>query len=78
MKSNYFLVFLISFFLFACNNKKEVIFPEIKNITESVYASGFIKTKNQYEVFGRINGVIEKVFLKEGMLVRKGDPIFQL
>ena len=52
--------------------------PEIKSITESVYASGFIKSKNQYEVFGTFNGVIEKIFVTEGMRVKKGDTIFQL
>ncbi len=31
----------------ACNSKKEAITPEISNITESVYASGIIKSKNQ-------------------------------
>lgn len=71
-----FLV-LISLAL-SCTNKKETINPEVKNISESVYASGFIKSKNQYEVFGRTNSVIEKIFVTEGMRVKKGDPIFQL
>lgn len=70
-------VILISLAL-SCKNKKITLQPEIKSITESVYASGFIKSKNQYEVFGKSNGVIEKVYVTEGMRVKKGDPIFQL
>ena len=70
-------VILISLAL-SCKNKKITLQPEVKSITESVYASGFIKSKNQYEVFGKSNGVIEKVFVTEGMRVKKGDPIFQL
>ena len=64
--------------LFSCSNKKDVIIPELKSITESVYASGFIKSENQYEVQGKVNGPIKKVFVEEGSLVKKGDPIFQL
>ncbi len=62
----------------SCTSKKESITPEVKSITESVYASGIIKTKNQYEVFGTSNAIIQKVFVTEGMRVKKGDPIFQL
>lgn len=62
----------------SCTNKKDFITPEVKNITESVYASGLLKSKNQYEVFGRSNGLIEEIFVTEGMRVKKGDPIFQL
>ncbi len=69
------LVFLL---LLSCNNKEESITPEIKNITESVYASGIIKSKNQYEVFSTLNGIIEEVFVEEGALVKKGEPLFQL
>ncbi len=65
-------------FVLSCKPKTEFIHPEVKNITESVYASGFIKSNNQYGVFGRTNGVIEKVFVTEGMRVKKGDIIFQL
>lgn len=64
--------------ILSCSNGRETITPEITSITESVYASGFIKSKNQYEVFGRSNGIIEKIFVTEGMHVKKGDSIFQL
>jgi multidrug efflux pump subunit AcrA (membrane-fusion protein) len=64
--------------MFSCTRKKAAIQPQVQSITESVYASGFIKSKNQYEVFGVYNGVIEKIFVSEGMHVKKGDLIFQL
>ena len=76
-KSLYLFSVLI-ILMFSCSDKKDVLTPETKDITESVYASGFVKTKNQYEVVGRSNGLILKIFVKEGMLVKKGDPIFQL
>ncbi len=73
-----FLLYIVFSILISCEKKPETILPEIKNITESIYASGFIKSKNQYEVFGRSNGIVKIVFVKEGMSVKKGDPIFQL
>jgi len=73
-----FLFSILVFFLACSSNKKETTKPAIKSITESVYASGFIKSKNQYEVFGKSNGVIEKIFVSEATQVKKGDPIFQL
>lgn len=69
---------VIATLVISCNDKKKPIQPEVKSITESVYASGFIKSKNQYEVYGSSNGVIEKIFVTEGMQVKKGDTIFQL
>jgi len=79
MKNNSLVLSLVIItMVLSCTNENESIKPEIKNITESVYASGFIKSKNQYEVFGKSNGVIEKIFVSEGMQVKKGDPIFQL
>jgi HlyD family secretion protein len=79
MNSKIFLpFFLVISTLTSCTNKKETISPEIKNITESVYASGFIKSQQQYEVFSQSNGIIKKIFVTEGTQVKKGDTIFQL
>jgi HlyD family secretion protein len=72
------VVSLLLFLTLSCSNHKETITPTLRNTTESIYASGFIKSKNQYEVFGRTNGIVEKLFVKEGMSVNEGDPIFQL
>ncbi len=62
----------------SCKHGNESIAPEIKDITESVYASGIIKSKNQYEVFSKTTGILEITFVKEGMHIKKGDPLFQL
>ncbi len=78
---NYKPLFLLSIFIYltlSCTSKRESITPEVKSITESVYASGFIKSSKQYEVYSRFNGIIKKIYVKEGMQVKKGDPIFQL
>ncbi len=77
MKNLYFTIIIIFTFQ-SCKKNETSISPEIKNITESIYASGVIKSTNQYEVFSKTNGIIDKFFVKEGMFVKKGDPICQI
>lgn len=69
---------LPSLFIVGCKNNAETITPKITNIVESVYASGVVKSKNQYDVFTKINGKIETIFVVEGQLVQKGDPLFKI
>ncbi len=65
-------------FFFSCKNKPEEIRPIEEKITESVYASGVVKSENQYQAFAAVNGLVAEVFVTEGDLVKKGDPIIRL
>jgi RND family efflux transporter MFP subunit len=69
---------LLALLLFSCKSKKETIKPSIENISSSIYASGIIKSKNQYQVFGTVNGIISDVFISEGDEVKKGTPLFAI
>jgi HlyD family secretion protein len=62
----------------ACKKKTEKTKPTLEKITESVYASGVIKSKNQYQVFTTVSGLIKKIWVKEGDLVKVGDPLFTI
>lgn len=73
-----FLLSVLVFLMISCKDKRELITPEIKSITESVYSSGIVKSKYQYEVFGKTNAIIEKIFVTEGSPIKRGDPIFHL
>jgi HlyD family secretion protein len=64
--------------LWSCRQKQELIQPVVRDITESVYASGIIKSNNQHEVFSPVNGIISQVHVREGDLVRKGAVIITL
>ncbi|RYG32909.1 MAG: HlyD family efflux transporter periplasmic adaptor subunit, partial [Chitinophagaceae bacterium] len=65
--------------LFACNkNKEKLIQPTVQDITESVYASGTVKSLHQYEVFSSVNGIVGRLVAKEGDTISKGDPILKL
>lgn len=70
------LPLLIGFFFFSCEKQPEKTQPSLERITESVYASGIIKSKNQYQVFATLGGLIQNVLVREGDLVKKGDALF--
>jgi HlyD family secretion protein len=73
----FIIVFLscIAVFTFSCQSSEETIYPKRENISESVYASGLIKAKNQYQAFANANGIIQEIFVSEGDTVRIGSPI---
>ena len=64
--------------LFSCNSRRDCITPTIQDITESVYASGVVKSSNQYEVFSTVNGIIQQRHVREGDIIKKGEPLFTL
>jgi HlyD family secretion protein len=72
------IVTILFFLLNSCSDKAEKIKPVEEPITESVYASGIIKSNHQYNVYSTVSGVISTVFVEEGALVKKGEPILQL
>lgn len=70
---------LFSIMLLAgCKKQTEQTQPVIESITESVYAPGVIKSKNQYQVHAKVSGLLVRVLVTEGDLVKKGDPLFVL
>ena len=70
------LTFIIIFF--SCKQKQEKTKPVTESITESIYAAGIIKTKNQYQVFSTVNGLIQQILVTEGDTVKKGDPLIRV
>lgn len=61
--------------LSSCGSEPVTTKPVIQDITESVYASGGIKSKNQYQVFATVSGIVDEVFVDEGSPVEIGTPI---
>lgn len=76
-KSSIGIVVVITL-LFACKNKVETAYPSIEKITHSVYASGIVKSYNQYQVYAKVNGVITQIFVQDGAFVKKGQAIIKL
>ncbi len=62
-------------FFFSCGKKQKIVHPEFRGITQSVYASGIIKSRNQYQVFASVPGVIDKICITEGDSVKTGQVL---
>ena len=75
---SFVIICAVVFLLFSCKKKPEEIRPVVQDITESVYASGIIKSKNQYQVFATVNGLVQQIFVTEGDTVKKGDAIIKV
>jgi RND family efflux transporter MFP subunit len=68
-------IILVICLLSSCKSKWEKTQPAVEKISESVYASGIIKSRHQYQVFSKVNGLIVSIPVTEGDTVKKGDPL---
>lgn len=62
----------------GCSSKSESIHPKVQNISSSVYASGTIKSKSQYQAVPLVSGIIQEVFVDDGDYVRKGQLLIRI
>lgn len=76
MRNCYYLFFAL--FFLSCSKSGETISPEQGDITESVYASGIIKSEGQYQVYPRSNGILQTLFVQEGDQVKSGQVLFSI
>lgn len=73
-----FLTILLLLFLGSCQSKEEIINPSVKPLLEAVYASGFVRSQNEYEVFSEGEGYVVEKLVNDGDVVKKGDVLFVL
>lgn len=59
----------------SCNNSKETIKPQLKELTESVYASANVVPANLYRVFPEAIGTLDRVLVEEGDTVVIGQEL---
>jgi len=74
--SLYFLLLLL--IISACHSTEEKVYPQRQNITEAVYASGVVKSRDQYQVFPKASGTIESFTIQKGDSVKAGQIIAHL
>ena len=77
MKSNLIIAILL-LFIISCKKKQESTHPLVGDITESVYASGIIKSQHQYQVYSTVSGTINAILVEEGNYVKKGSPLLSI
>lgn len=77
MKFSY-IILALPFLLTSCKKTVEKTSPVTENISESVYASGIVKTRNQYQVFSTVSGLISEILVTEGDSVKKDQPVMRV
>jgi multidrug resistance efflux pump len=60
----------------GCAPKEEAVKPEIKTVTEAVYASGTLTTEKEYKVVSAIDGYLTDVLVTEGDSIKAGELLF--
>lgn len=77
MKRTLLLTLLTLYFFTACQ-KKAGVRPQMKDITEAVFASGMIVPKERYVVSSVMSGQIIALLVKEGDSVTVGQPLVRI
>lgn len=72
------IVFISALFLISCGKKVVTIKPVMAPISESVYASGLVKSLHQYQAFAPVNGILQDILVEEGDTVKKGATILTI
>ncbi|WP_291780825.1 efflux RND transporter periplasmic adaptor subunit [Cecembia sp.] len=79
MKPSIFTVLsLVFIFPFSCTQKHETVFPSVEDISESVFASGVIKSKDQYRAYANTTGILKEIYVDEGDEVEMGAVILEI
>lgn len=71
-------IVVLFIFIVSCQGNQETIHPTLQTITESVYASGVIKSSHQYNVYSNVSGIIKEVSVQENDTVNVGSPLFNI
>ncbi len=74
----YLQLVLLVFLLTSCGGDPETTQPTVEDISEAVYASGFVKSRNQYQVFPVVSGIVEEILVTEGDTVKQGEPMMRI
>lgn len=64
--------------LVSCSPGHEQASVTVRPITESVYASGIIKSEDQYQAYAAVSGIVQQVYVEEGDIVEIGDPVLRI
>jgi HlyD family secretion protein len=72
------LILIVNILQFSCKKSEDSTFPKRENISESVYASGIIKARFQYQAYANAIGTVQQIFLVEGDSVEIGTPILAI
>jgi HlyD family secretion protein len=72
------LVALFALVLFSCGKKNSSTLPVRRDITQAVYASGKIYPLNDYKIYAKLPGYVEKIHVHVGDSVKIGQPLITI
>jgi HlyD family secretion protein len=72
------IILIFNIPLYSCDKSEESTFPTREDISESVYASGIIKARFQYQAYANATGTVQQIFVEEGDSVEVGTPILAI
>jgi len=72
------LIAFVTIVIAACNSKDDTAIPSRKDLTQAVYASGKIFPINDYKVFSKLPGYIEKIHVEVGDSVKIGQALMTI
>ncbi len=66
-------------FVISCSKKDTgELQPKKGTVTESVYASGVVKSENQYTVYATVTGVLQKINVTVGQTISQEQSLFEI
>lgn len=74
--TRYIVIAILILSLASCRNGDDEVKPETKTLIEAVYSSGFVVSKNEYQIVAQVDGYVTHQLAAEGDRVKKGDPIY--
>lgn len=77
-QSAYIYLFFCSTLLMSCAKKQESTEVIESAISESVYASGSIKSDQQYQVYAKVTGTLSEILVEAGQTVKKNQVILKI
>ncbi|GAA4383791.1 hypothetical protein GCM10023186_25270 [Hymenobacter koreensis] len=69
---------LLGLWLSGCQPKAERVRPVYSAISESVYATGTVKSAGQYQAFASVGGLVKEIYVQEGDSVQVGTPLLAI
>ncbi len=62
----------------GCHSKRVETQPQMRSMTEAVYASGTLVPEKEYQLMPTNQGFLQEAFIKEGDTIKKGQLLFTL
>lgn len=78
MKARIFLATIAVIIAAGCKKEENKAKPELKTLTEAVYASGNVYPKEEYLVFANADGILENILAEAGDSVSEGQVLYRI